>query len=269
MQIKNIKIFDSTVAADGPWVDVSDTVNLSVQIANIEPKTWIEVSNDPYVPISGFGASAGNLVAAPTSPPVLSQAPAAFGGLTGQGTYFVKLTYIAPWGETTPSPESSLLVADGNVLRIAAPNPDPTGVAGGWNVYVGKTSGSEVLQTTPQYTPARTSDAIPGFHDDIEGGLSLSTSTFSLVNGYQNTGIVVPSVNNGGGVGIGANTQGTGADLSVATQTLAAISIFVDAATIPHIVWTSSGMTWKWLRVRKDASTHSKETIAWLCGVNG
>ena len=120
MQIKNIGIFDSTAiitsppaaTATGAWIDISNLVSLSVHITGVESKTWIEVSNDPYVNIDGSGASGTDLVAAPVSGPTLSQGPAAFGGLSNQGTYFVKVTYITPGGETTASPESSLAVSD-------------------------------------------------------------------------------------------------------------------------------------------------------------
>jgi hypothetical protein len=269
MQIKNIKIFDSTNALDGAWFDISNLVNLSVHFTGVEAKTWIEVSNDPYVNIDGSGASGAALVVAPTSAPTLLQAPAAFGsGLTGQGTYYVKTTYVSPWGETTPSAESSLAVSDGNVLTVVAPPADVTGVATGWNVYVGKSAGTEVLQTAPAYVPAHTVDSTPGIHFAINGVLSLSTKTYSLTNGYANTGIAVPGSNTAGGIGVGINVLGTAGDFSTATQTDSTIAVFIDTNN-KQVVWAPSGMVWKWLRVRKNNTTQLTETVAWIVGANG
>jgi hypothetical protein len=274
MQIKNIGIFDSTAiitsppaaTATGAWIDISNLVSLSVHITGVESKTWIEVSNDPYVNIDGSGASGTDLVAAPVSGPTLSQGPAAFGGLSNQGTYFVKVTYITPWGETTASPESSLAVSDNYVLFIAPPPADVTGLAAGWNAYVGKSSGKEVLQTGPAYIPAHTVDATPGIHFAINGVLPLGIG-LSLVNGYASTGVAVPASNTAGGIGVGTNVLGTSGDLSSASQTDAAISIFKDTNN-NQVVWSPAGMTWKWLRVRKTP-LGSLDTVAWLTGQNG
>lgn len=267
MQIKNLKIFDSTVVADGAWIDVSNLVNLSVHMTGIETKTWIEVSNDPYINVDGFGASGAALVAAPSAPTLL-QAPAAFGGLTGQGTYFVKVSYITPWGETLPSAESSLAVSDGNVLTVLAPAAEVTGLASGYNVYIGKTSGSEVLQTAPGYVPAHTVDSTPGIHYAINGVLPLIRN-YTAVDGFKSTNIAVPSSSTAGGIGVGANVLGTGGDFAAigTVQTDATISIFIDTNQ-NQAVWSPSGMAWKFLRVRKATGT-SRETIAWLNGANG
>lgn len=267
-QVKLNKIFDSTVPADGAWFDVSNITSLSVHIENVETKTWMEVSNDQYININGFGASGAALVAAPAAP-VLNQSPAVVGGLTGQGTYFVKVTYVTPWGETTPSVESSLAVSDGNVLTVMSPIAEVTGLATGYNVYISKTTNTEVLQTTPAYVPARTVDATPGNKFAISGAIPLKQN-YVAFNGITNSGIVVPSVNNGGGIGVGTNVQGTNGDFGNAattTQTLAAIAIFVDTNQ-NQIMWTASGMTWKWMRIRKSTG-NTRETIAWFCGVNG
>src|SRR5438270_12660062 len=98
MQIKNIKIFDSTTAADGSSIDISNLLAMSVSFTGVEAKVWIEVSNDPDININA--ANSGTVLAAPSAP-TLTQPT--YGNLTNQGTYFVKVTYTTKWGETLPS----------------------------------------------------------------------------------------------------------------------------------------------------------------------
>lgn len=86
-------------------------------------------------------SSAG--VSAPVAAPSLSQV--AGGSLAGT-TYFVKITYVNPTGETTPSAESSFAVSVNNLLVVAAP--PALGTANGYNVYVSTTTGTETLQNT-------------------------------------------------------------------------------------------------------------------------
>lgn len=268
MQIKNLKIFDSTIPADGAWIDVSNLVTLSVTIAGVEAATWIEVSNDQYINVNG--ANGGSAVSAPSAP-TLTQFPATVGGLTSQGTYFVKITYITPWGETLPSTESSLAVSDGNVLQVIAPAADALGLATGWNVYIGKSSGAEVLQTGPAYVPAHTVDSTPGIHYAINGVLPL-TRNFFLPNGFQHNGGAVPGSSTAGGIGIGVNVLGTSGDFSTIASpgTDATVAVFIDKTAVANVLasWAPSGIMWKWLRVRKATGT-TKETIAWLTGANG
>jgi hypothetical protein len=45
----NNKIFDSTLAADGDWRNVSNFTALSIQLSGVEGNIWIEASNDPSI----------------------------------------------------------------------------------------------------------------------------------------------------------------------------------------------------------------------------
>lgn len=263
MQIKNIVIFDSTNNSNGAWIDISNLVALSVHVVGLETTTRIEVSNDPLINIDGYNGAGSQInLAAPASGPTLSQTP--YGALTGQGTYYVKTTYVTPYGETDASPESSLAVNDGNILVIAPPPADAAGFATGWNVYVGKTSGSEVLQSTPAYTPGWKVDATPGIHYAVSGVLPLKQK-FMLTNGLAKTGIVPPANSNAGGVGIGLDITGDLLGTPVANDEIA---IFQDSTNKQAIV-SPSCLSWKWLRVVKTGSPQSKETIAYLMGQNG
>lgn len=81
-------------------------------------------------------------IAAPAAP-VLSQIA---GGSIAATTYYVKVTYVSPSGETTPSVEASLAVSTNNLLRVASLA--AAGNAIGWNVYVSSVSGAETKQNT-------------------------------------------------------------------------------------------------------------------------
>ena len=45
----NNLIFDSTVAADGEWRNVSNFIAVSVYLTGTESNVWIEGSNDPSI----------------------------------------------------------------------------------------------------------------------------------------------------------------------------------------------------------------------------
>jgi hypothetical protein len=255
MQIKNLKIFDSTAPADGAWIDISNLVALSVSFTGVEASTWIEVSNDPDININA--ANSGAVLAAPSAP-VLSQS--AYGNLTSQGTYFVKTTYTTKWGETTPSAEASFTVTDGNVLVAQPPAKDALGLATGYNVYVSKVTNTETLQTGPPYVPAHVVDATPGIHWAINGVLPLN-QPFVLSNGLQPSSTVVPIASTAGGVGIGTALM---ADISAATSG-EEIAIFKSGNTA---IVNPSCLCWKWLRVRKSTGS-SLETVAWILGQTG
>jgi hypothetical protein len=66
------------------------------------------------------------------------------GGGLSQTTYFVKVTYTSPGGETTPSAESSLKAGGGKLLLVVSPSMASNAM--GWNVYVSTSSGMEELQ---------------------------------------------------------------------------------------------------------------------------
>lgn len=86
-------------------------------------------------------------IAAPASAPTLSSNTSSSVNLPPNITYYAQVTYVTTTGETTASPEDSLLVASSQgVLRVASP-PSATNVTG-YNVYVGVTTGDEQLQNT-------------------------------------------------------------------------------------------------------------------------
>jgi hypothetical protein len=306
MQIKNIQIFSSTAPANGAWIDVSNLVSLSVMLTGLEATVTIEGSNDPNVPIDGPGigappapvlsqfqslpqADSGNSVT--TQPPGdVSQLPAT--------TFFVKTTFITKWGETTASAESSLAVLAGNYLFVAAPVPSlaqqPYVV--GYNVYVGLSSGTEVLQTGPQFQPQRLIDGIgstspspsggtvnplgPGqsIHFALNGAIPLITNViggvvkvqganFSMVNGFQQTQWVPPVSDQSGSANVGVKIPNSGT-LVGATSTTIGNEINL-AITGTNVMVNPSSLVWKWLRVRKDSSSTALATTAWLMGQNG
>jgi hypothetical protein len=269
MLIKNNVIFSSTAAADGSWIDISNLVSLSLQVTNLEGTVWIELSNDPNVQWDG-----PNVVAAPSAP-VLSYAPYPNSGigLTGQGTYYVELTYITKNGETVASAESSLAVPDNNVLTIAAPGIDPAGLAIGYNVYIGKTSGSETLVTGPAYVPAYVVDSTPGYHYTSQTALQVNKS-YSLPWGYQPQGFPAPPVSStAGGPGVGINPlvmsgNTTGNLTGITPENYTTIAVFADSSNGGEAMWSPSSMNYKWIRVRKTGAT-TKQTTAYICGANG
>ncbi len=285
MQIKNINIFSassSQATLYGNWIDVSNLVSMSVEVVGLEAGSaiWIEVSNDPNVNIDG-----ANSVNAPATP-VLGQSPAPNGGgLIGQGTYFVKLTYITQWGETVASSEASLAVADGNVLSIAAPGIDAGGLAIGYMVYASKVTNTETLQNGPKYVSAFTIDLTPGYHYTSNTSIPVNRPYF-LPAGLQSTnGPVPPVASTAGGLGVGINAippDPTGSTQNLTAYCVASpkyitdapIAIIgqasgtIDGATVPAMaMWAPACMAWKWVRVCKTGGTAA--TTAYIVGQNG
>lgn len=97
-------------------------------------------------------------IAAPSSAPTLQikggAGPAAptlsvtaGGTLTGQGTLYVRTTFVTPYGETQGSSEAYIAVPDNNELVVAYPSNPPSN-ATGWNCYIGKSAGGEQLQNS-------------------------------------------------------------------------------------------------------------------------
>ncbi len=293
MQVQNLLIYSSAIAdasSNGPWIDISNLVGLSVQINNFG-SAGIEVSNDPNVMIDGVS------IGAPGSAPTLKQFPsttqgfsslvggnvAAVGGppdisqLPKPVTYFVTTTFITKWGETVASAESSLAVTSTVVNGVTIPNyllvaaPVPSGTQApfviGWNCYVGLTSGAEVLQTTPNYTPQRSVDGIgtvggtvsplvgQSTHFAISGALPLQQN-FSMVNGFKQTQWTSPVSGTAGGTNSGVDVGA----LTASDNT--SVAVFVDGS---NLMWSPSSMTWKFLRVTGGGGT----TVAYLNGQRG
>ncbi len=89
-------------------------------------------TNNVFLLLSTLGAPAT---------PVLSSVA---GGTLAATTYFVKITYVNPSGETAPSTEASLAVLANNLLVVTSPAANQN--ATGYNVYVSTTSNTETKQ---------------------------------------------------------------------------------------------------------------------------
>jgi hypothetical protein len=74
--------------------------------------------------------------------PGLGQTP---GGTMGATTYYVKITWVIPSGESLPSTETSKAVSANNLLTVTNPAGAP-GSATGFNVYVSTSTGTETKQ---------------------------------------------------------------------------------------------------------------------------
>lgn len=238
MFVANNLIFDSTAtAANGVWRDVSNWVAYSVHITGLEGTTWIEVSNDPAVKTDGTAISA-------PSAPTLSQA-AVYPGNTS-GTWYAKVTYVTPGGETVGSSESSLTVTSGNELIVASPAQDAGGYAVGWNVYVGNASGKNFLQnqTTLQ------------FGQTFVLGLPLTSGT------------PVPTSNTSGSPAAGINITGNlAANPYVYPSGAEEMQIITDSTSKQAII-NPSCLVWNWIRVCKTGGS-GLETKAFLFGQQG
>lgn len=301
MQIQNLLIYSSAIAdasGNGPWIEVSNLVGMSVQInAYTSGTTDIQVSNDPNVMIDGttigppsvapvlsqfpsvtqgFNALVGGNISAVNGPPDISQLPEPV-------TYYVTTTFITKWGETVASAESSLAVTSTLVDGVAIPNylfvaaPVPTAAQApfviGWNCYVGRTSGGEVLQTAPPYTPQRLADGIgtvggtvtplgPGqsTHFTITGALPLQAN-FSMTKGFQQTQWVSPVSGTAGGTNSGVSVT-SGAGFTASSSDNTSVAVFISGG---NVMWSPSSMTWKYLRVIGGGASG----IAYLNGQRG
>lgn len=262
MQPKNIVIFDSVNAADGKWIDISNCVSLSVHTVNLEGKVWIELSNDPDIMTDGSTISAPNA-------PTLSQftGPLNNAGnptVVTPGAFSVKLTFVVPGGgETTIGSAASITVSSTNQLMVKAPS-DPSGIAVAYNVYIQLGgSGSYFLQNGP--------GASNGGNLNYNGPIKLG-NPFVLF-AYIGSGVTPPSSNSASGPGLGVNGvpgQNLTSWVSNSPPYIdSPIAIFADSNNGNQAVWSPSSMTWKWLRVRKDNSAQTKETISYLMGQNG
>lgn len=257
MQIQNIKIFDSKPGATGTWVNISNLVAFSVQVTGLDGNVWLETSNDPNVQIDGPG------IGAPNAPSLTQFTPnySAGHGTTYSGqtaTYYVKVTAITPWGETSASAESSLTVNPPYQLVVNSPT-GPTG-ATAYNVYVGTTSAGEVLQTTPAYAPQRNTDT-GGYSYAQSGAVPLGQPWFMYA--FKRSGATAPAVDNSGSAASGVNITG---NLTAGGSTAGGeIGIFTGASAA---MVNPSCLVWKWLRVMKTGGG-AFETIAYLMGQNG
>ena len=255
-----VKIFDSTNAADGQWTKISNMSAFSVHVLNLEGNVWIEVSNDPNAPINGT-----NAVNAPTAP-TLSQFQ--YGALASQGTADIKISYVTPNGESLPSAHSTLALTDGYQLVVKSPAPDAAGIAKGYNVYAKNAAGVWVLQNTPN-----TSNQ---YDDQKYNGTIALGIDYIAYNGIIGTGVPAPSSSTAGSPAVGVNITGNlAATTYVAPTPEFGETQIVTAATQSPLAAPTQAMVnpsclvWAFLRVRKDSTAQTKETVAWLLGQNG
>ena len=93
-------------------------------------------------PMASIKCSAG--IAPPLSP-VLA---AVFGGSLAAQSYWVRISYVTASGETPASAEITAQYAARSLLQVASPGADAAGLAKGWNVYVGLSTMTGILQNT-------------------------------------------------------------------------------------------------------------------------
>lgn len=125
-----------------------------------QPQTYQEkfwAYRDPYpwqLPTGFFPLqlAAWPLVSQPSTawatPPQQPKLSAVSSGALAAATYYVKISYVTPTGETAASIEAFLPVAANNLVSIEAPGPDFYQVATGYNVYIGATSFGETRQNS-------------------------------------------------------------------------------------------------------------------------
>ena len=248
MLTANNILLNSQNAASGVWRNISNWMALSVHITGVESKVWIEVSNDPNV------LTSGSTIAAPAAPVLSQYAPTTDSQISGEPvnvTYYVKNTYVTPGGETVASSQSSLLVTAGNLLSVASPARDAGGYAVGWNTYISKTSGAEVLQ-------------------NLEDNAVIASISFGRpfnLTSLISSGISVPGSNTSGSPNAGINV--TPPDVIVASSSALDETSMIYDATTHQAIWTPSCLVYNFIRVCKDTSTQTLTTKAYLFGQQG
>ncbi len=91
-------------------------------------------------------ATAPTLTIKDGASPAIPTLTATLGGtLTGQGTMYVRVTFVTSFGETLPSAEAFLAIPDNEELVVSAPTGAPS-TATGWNCYIGRSAGGEIIQ---------------------------------------------------------------------------------------------------------------------------
>ncbi|HEV2301190.1 MAG TPA: hypothetical protein VGR91_06415 [Stellaceae bacterium] len=101
---------------------------------------------------SGIGRNPGAYPAQPTL-------TTAGGGSLSAGTYYAEITYLTSSVESPRSVETSIAVSASGTLTAALPAKIAAG-ADHWNLYLGTSSGGEVLQNASPIAIGTTSDAI-------------------------------------------------------------------------------------------------------------
>lgn len=130
--------------------------------------------NTQTLKVGGQWGPAGTaLVSAPTpsKPALTTQA----GGKLPATTYYVKVTYVNPLGETPASSESTIKLAADHLLGVKSPA--VSGNAIGYNVYVSTSSGKETKQGSTRSLGTTWTEPSGGL---TSGALPLTTDTTAL-----------------------------------------------------------------------------------------
>jgi hypothetical protein len=130
---------------------------------------------------------APDVIASPalTPPPLAPVLSSVVGGSLPGATYYGKITYVTPTGETPASLEATLVVGADKLLQVASPAIDTQEIATGWNFYGGNETFGETLQnatpiaigtpfTLPTSGLTTTGAALPTYVLAIENNLPLA-----------------------------------------------------------------------------------------------
>jgi hypothetical protein len=292
----NIICPSGTTQINSPWRNVSNFVASSIQVAARNASTgvpatlpsgasiWIEVSNDPNVLTDNL--TAATQIAAPSAPVLTAftptsaghgQSPNAGGGDQAftypAATYGVKLTYVNLQGETGASAATTLAVAAGKTISVAAPGPDAGGYATAYNVYVSVNSGPYVLQNPP-FNSGQTF-----------GNLAVATGPISvnqafMLYAWQNNLIVPPAANTTGTPSWGTNITGnlnvaavTGTDNEAAISYDTVTGLFGGGASYTgsptSVMWSPSCLYFNYVRVCVKGGDGTTNLQVYLFGQNG
>lgn len=151
-------------------------------------------------PVNCYTDGLGNVVGLPNPLvlPVLSSVNS--GGTLPPGNYFVRTTWANSSGETVPGPERSINTTQTGQLVVQVPA-NPPANATQWKIYIGATSGAEMLQATQtapfisnysQTTPLSAGAAMPGsntttcslrFNDELQPSYTGYNVTFNTATG--------------------------------------------------------------------------------------
>jgi hypothetical protein len=156
------------------WVFIHDQIFVGgVVLFGAYQITNVLGANTYQIQATQSATGTASTMSAPAAPSLSSVA----GGALAGATYFAKVTYVNPSGETLPSSESSLAVAANNLLVVTSPI--ASGTATSYNVYVSTTTGTELKQNT---TP-----------------IALGTNWTEPTSGLINTLNPPPAINSTGG----------------------------------------------------------------------
>jgi len=166
----------------------------------------------------------------PGSPATPTTGTTSGGSLTG-ATYYVKVTYVGPFGETLASGEATQIIATNNLLTVTSPAAATD--ATGYNVYASIATGTETLQTAaPIAIGTNWTQPTSGL-----SGSAVTPPTFSpnvilpagLVLGQTSVGTSAAYLANGGNTGnftCGTVTVGAGTAEGVYTIEFIAATVF-------------------------------------------